>query len=188
MFRGVLIRLVLLILVVLTPCCTRKSNRFGYDPKWDLATDIYNNEIGKKVFVQLKKEKKLNVCESGFGLRGSDKIRCMHCGFDYFDEITIEEARELLLATSNLYLKTINENEQIRPFLMNYPFRPEDIEIRIFIVNPKDPKPNPEKLRIISIIDGVLGYMIGDRHRTTIYEESYEEALSKLGTVIVSKE
>ena len=177
-----------LILSALICCCEKKSNRFGYDPKWDLATEIYNNEIGEKVFLQLKKEKKLNVCESGFGLRGSDKIRCMHCGFDYYNEIAIKEARELLLTATNLYLKMINENNRIRPFLLNYPLGPKDIEIRIFIYNSRNSKPNSDKLTVISIIDGKLEYMVDDRYLTTIYEETYDEALSKLGPVVASKE
>ena len=136
-------------------CCTRKSNRFGYDPKWDLATYIYNNEIGKKVFAHLKKEKKLTVCESGFGLRGGDKIRCMHCGFDYFNEITIIEARELVMETANLYLKVINENEKIRSFLEKYPFGPDDIEIRFFLFNSDGSNPSLDRLQAISIVEPI---------------------------------
>lgn len=163
---------------------TKDKIYYKHDPKWDIADDAYDNEIGKKVFVQLKKEKNLKVCESGFGLRGSDKIRCMHCGFDYFAAITLEEARGLLLHVANLYLRSINGNERIRPFLEHYPFGPDNIEIRIFLFNADGSLPSPDKLQTISIIEGKLRYKIGEedlkRMRKVICEETYEEALAKL--------
>ena len=180
--------LYLIFVLFISSCEKTTSVPYQEDPKWALANKIYDSQIGKSVFFQLKKEKNLNVIESGWGLRGRENIRCMHCGFQYFNEITIEEARKLLMDTVNLYLKSINENEGIRPFMDNYPFGPENIEIRIFIYNPNDPKPRADKLRVIKIVDGILKYMIGDEHRTTIYKESYQEALSKLGTTLVSNE
>ena len=148
-----------------------------------LADKIYDNEIGKKVFIQLKKEKKLHVCESGWGLCGTHKIQVMHCGFDYYNEIDVAEARELLMTAGNLYLREINDNEKIRPYLANYPFKPENIQIAIFLKNPNGSKTAPEKLRVISITDGLLRYDIGMDSLTTICEETYDEAAAKLGTV-----
>jgi hypothetical protein len=174
-----------LIFLVLFSGCEKRPILYHPDPKWDTADVIYNNQIGKPVFLQLKKENNLKVIESGWGLRGRKNIRCMHCGFAYHNEITVEEARKLLLETGNLYLKTINENEKIRPFLENYPFGPENIEIRIFI-NPEKTMQKSDKLRVITIVDGKLSYMIRDQYLTTIYEETYEEALDKLKTVDVS--
>jgi len=105
----------------------------------------------------------------------------MHCGFRYYNEITVEEARKLLLETGNLYLKTINENEKIRSFLENYPYGPENIEINIFI-NPGNRTPKSDGLGVIAIIDGKLKYY-SNPHFTKIYEETYEEALEKLTKV-----
>src|ERR1700722_3388026 len=170
-----------LILLTLFSGCEKKTILYHPDPKWDVADSIYNNQIGKPVFLQLKKEKKLNVIESGWGLRGRKNIRCMHCGFRYYNEITVEEARKLLLETGNLYLKTINENEKIRSFLENYPYGPENIEINIFI-NPGNRTPKSDGLGVIAIIDGKLKYY-SNPHFTKIYEETYEEALEKLTKV-----
>jgi hypothetical protein len=154
------------------------------DPKWKIADEIYDNEIGKKVFLQLKREKKLKVIESGWGLRGKKTIRCMHCGFQYFNEITLDEARELLVEAANLYLKTINENERIPPFLENYPFGPENIEIRIFIYDSKGKNPSKEKLQYITLQDGKFRYSTGELDSQGLFKdicvETYEEAQSKL--------
>src|SRR5690349_3160899 len=142
------------------------------NPVWVLADEIYDNEIGKKVFFQLRKERKLQVCESGWGLRGKKKIPVMHCGFFYYEDINIDQARELLLSAANLYLATINENEKIRNFLETYPFKPENIEIRIFLYNSDRSDPPPEKLQVISMINGILKYdnqSIDTGFFTTIY-------------------
>jgi len=175
------------ILTVLTSNCVKDSQiMYQRNPEWELADKIYDGEIGKKVFCQLKKEKKLHVCESGWDLRSKEKIQVMHCGFFYFDEIDIAQARELLLAAGNLYLATINENERMRPFLENYPFTLENIEICIFLQNRDGSKLSPEKLCILSFTKGILRYEIGaldsKGYLTEICEEKYDEAMQKITT------
>ena len=114
----------------------------------------------------------------------------MHCGFDYYNEIDVAEARELLMTAGNLYLREINDNEKIRPYLANYPFKPENIQIAIFLENPNGSKTASEKLSIITMKEGVLRYDIGvlDSRNAliTICEETYDEAAAKLGTVVGS--
>ncbi len=171
-----------LVFVVLVAGCVPNNILYQRDPKWDLADDAYDNEIGKKVFLQLVKEKKLYVCESGWALHGSDKIRCMHCGFNYYDEINIEKARELLMTAVDLYLKTINENERIRPLLSNYPFTLDNVEILIFLKKSNGSELDPDKLHVLALKEGILEYMIGSLGREllpTIYHETYEEAKTK---------
>jgi hypothetical protein len=95
------------------------QNVYHRSSEWRLADEIYDNEIGKKVFCQLREKKKLYACESGWDLRGKKKIQVMHCGFFYYDEADIDQARELLLTVGNLYLTTINENERIRYLIIS---------------------------------------------------------------------
>src|SRR6185295_4887605 len=104
---------ILSILILLVYSCQNNKNSSKYQKNhdWTLADEIYNNEISKKVVAQLKRERNLYVCESGWALRGKEKIQIMHCGFDYYNEINLEEARELLLEVGGLYLNTINTNE-----------------------------------------------------------------------------
>src|SRR5262249_2655966 len=145
----------------LTNNCVKNNTNYNPNPEWELADKIYDNEIGKTVFCQLKKDRKLQVCESGWGLRGKKKIQVMHCGFFYYEEIDIDQARELLVDAAKLYLTTINENERIRPFLESYPFTPENIEICIFLQNRDGSRFSPEKLSIVSFEKGILRYDIG---------------------------
>jgi predicted RNase H-like HicB family nuclease len=172
------------ILILLLGGCEKNKIIYKHDPKWDIATYVYNNEIGKKVFVQLKKEKNLSVCESGFALLGTKEIQCMHCGFNYFNEITLDEARGILVEAISLYLDAINKNERIRPFLNHHPFTPENVEIRIFLFTRERAIPAPEKLQFISFTEGKLKYSIGvldsRRYPIVVCEETYEEAMEKL--------
>jgi len=174
-------------LIILAGCCEKniQTSHSQSNNPWRLADDIYNNEITKKVFYQLNQEEQLHVCESGSDLRGMDKIKVMHCGFGYYYDIGVDEARRLILKAGDLYLKAINDNEKIRPFLLTHPFTPENIEIRIFLYNFDGSTPPPEKLWIISLIQGRVQYKkicVSDSRKfpETVCEETFEEAKAKL--------
>jgi hypothetical protein len=139
------------------------------------------NEISNRVALQLKKEQELYPC--GFGSGMMNQIRMLALSFNYYNPIDIEQARELLIAAGNLLLKTINENEQIRPYLDTYPFQPKNIEIRIFLKPLGSFDIEGKKLCGISMLDGILEYEIHDpetKKLTTIYSETYEEAIKSL--------
>jgi hypothetical protein len=171
--------------LLITSSCEKKTLDINHQnlADWNLADKIYNKEIEKKVFPLLKNEKGLYVCESGWGLRGRDKIHVLHCGFFYYNETNLEDARALLLTAGNLYLKAINESERIRPYLSIYPLNPENIGIEIFLYNPDGSDPQPEKLQIITLKEGILKYKIGIKDSTgflvRICEETYDEAMAK---------
>ncbi len=155
------------------------SSEIGYKPS--LKSRLVD-EVGNKVFKQLKRENDLYPCECGG--RMMHQITFLHLGFDYYKQIDIEKARELLMSAGNLFLKTINEDERIHPFLDSYPFLPKNIEILIFLREPKGSKFGPRRLYVISMSEGVLKYYINDpetNHLLSIYNETYEEAEEKLG-------
>lgn len=174
------------ILIVLTSCGRNAPVTERKDtPDWRLADKIYDNEIAKKVFAQLRKDKSVNVCESGWGLRGKGKIQVMHFAFHYFNELDINQAREIILKAGGLYLKEINNNERIRPFLATYPFTSDNIEILIIFSNPDHTSIAYEKLHMLSIRQGILKYYSRDadtKYYGIIYQETYQEAEAQLAT------
>jgi hypothetical protein len=143
------------------------------------------NEVTNRTFVQLKMEKGLYPFGVGEGI--SDQIRMLALSLRYYKEIDIEEARELLMAAGVLFLKNINSNEMIRPYLKNDPFKPENVEIRIFLKKPNGSEPDFNKLKYISITDGTLKYYTNSPETEClirIYDEKFEEAEAKLGAVV----
>ena len=177
------------ILILIASSCgktqkTQVKNIYKRDPQWQLASEIYNNEVRQKLLLELRNEKKLHMCASGWALLGKDKIQQMHCSFYCYKEIDLEEARRLLVTAGNVYLRSINENERIRSYLGVYPFKPENLEVVIFIQNQDGSKFSPEKPYIISMSEGKLRYRTGmkdpNNYLTEICEETYDEAMAKL--------
>ena len=167
---------IFVIFTLLITSCIKKRETIDYT---DLAIV---NEIRKNVFLKLKKETDLYPC--GAGGQMMHEIQLLACSFNYYHEVDINQARELLLKAGNVFLKEINESEKIRPYLANYPFKPENIEIAIFVYNSDGSDQSLEKLRVITLWKGVLSYKIGildsQDFRTQIYEETYEEAMAKI--------
>ena len=144
--------------------------------KQSLSTEVMN-----KAFAQLKMEKELYPCGVGEGMM--NQIRMLALSFDYYKEVDIEQARELLMTAGNVFLNIINSNEQIRPFLQNDPFQSENIEIRIFIQKPKGVELAPDRLTVVSLINGILEYDVRNPKTDrleTVYREKYEEVAAKL--------
>jgi hypothetical protein len=169
-----------IIITILTIGCTQKKKE-----NYDHDRARLSNEIKYKVALQLKNEKNLHPCGMGGG--GVGKIRVQYLAFDYYQQCTIEEARELLVDAGNLFLKAINEDERIRPYLQNYPFLPKNIEMSIFFKKPNGSEMKSGKLSIIDLGDAKLKYKINDpetNHLIVIHTETYEEAAEKLGLSI----
>ncbi len=167
-----------LLLMIYTSCCNspNEADTSHMPSKQSLA-----NEVRNQTFAQLKMEKELYPCGVGSGMM--NQIKMLALAFNYYKDADIEHARELLMAGATLFLNKINSNEQIRPYLDNYPFRPENIQIIIYLQTPIGSPPDFGKLIVVSMSDGILRYSI-ENSKTgpliTIHEETYEEASEKL--------
>ncbi len=173
---------VFLVLMVFVTSCgpPHSENNPPSSNKQSLA-----NEVRNTAFAHLLREKDLYP----FGTAGQmmDQIQMLGLAFHYYKEVDLDEARELLLYAGNVFLNIINSNEQIRSYLDHYPFKPENIQVKIFLKKPDGSECSVEKLCVITMIDGALKYKI-DQPETykllTVYNETYDEAVSKLATVI----
>ena len=110
-----------LILLLIACGCNPLPEDNPYAPtKQSLA-----NQVRLQTCIQLKNEKALVPCGIGAGMMG--KIRMLALSFNYYEELSLEEARELVMYACSVFLEKINNNQLIRPFLLNYPFQPENI-------------------------------------------------------------
>ena len=139
------------------------------------------NKITKQVAEKLKKDLDLYPC--GSGGRMLDQIRVLSLSFRYYEPVDIETARKLLVTAVTEFINAVNANEEIRPYLHNYPFEAKNIIIRIFLQNLDGSEPRDGQLTVVAALEGVLDYDIRNpftKRLETIYKERFEEAQKKI--------
>lgn len=139
------------------------------------------NKVTRIAAKQICNATGLVPCGSGGG--AMDQVRMLALSFNYGQEVNITEGRKLLISALDTFQAVINSDEEIRPYLIKYPFEPKNIEIRIFIQNPDGRPIGLDALCVISAIDGILEYEIhtpDGMWLDTVYQETYEEALKKM--------
>ncbi len=129
---------------------------------------------------QLKVENNLIPCGSGSQMM--NQIEMLALAFDYFQPLDIDSARPLLITAADKFLKEINEDESIRPYLSNYPFEPKNIEIIMYLYQPNRTIVPDGDLTVIDLEQGKCRYKINgpDDRFHTILEETYEDAVMKI--------
>ena len=150
---------------------------FHYTPS---KKQILANKIRMNVSKTLETQKDLHPI--GSGGRMLYKIEMLNLGFEYFNEIDIPTARNLLIYSTETFLNQVNENPEIRPYLSNYPFTPTNIEIDIWIYRPNHSEVDQDKLRFIRAKEGILQYYTQKSDNFTaepLLEETFTEALKK---------
>ena len=136
--------------------------------------------VRNRTAYQLKVKNNLIPCGSGSQMM--NQIEMLALAFDYFQPLDIDSARPLLIIAADKFLKEINEDESIRPYLSNYPFEPKNIEVAIYFYKPKYKEVPNGDLCIAALRQGKCIYKIhGPNGRLQILtEETYEDAVMKL--------
>lgn len=95
------------------------------EPKYCRLSDKITNKYNK----ELKEQKGLFLIGSG----GAFMYDIKKIGLSYISlsKLTVDEARKLFVEVEEGYLKRYNENEEIRPYLHNFPFTIENLELMI---------------------------------------------------------
>lgn len=140
-----------------------------------------SNEVTKIAIKKICSESMLLPCGRGGG--ALDQIRMLAISFNYYQDVDIAEGRKLLIQALDTFLSVINADERIRPYLANYPFEPENIEIRIFIFNKDGTSIGSDKLCVVGAINGILDYHIHTPDGLwldKVHEETYREAVEKI--------
>jgi hypothetical protein len=138
------------------------------------------NEIRKVTAKKLKENKDLYLI--GTGSQMMYDIQMLAMSFNYYHEVDLKTARELIISVIDEFLIEINDKKEIRPYLSNYPFTAKNVEIRLFIYGPDRRELSPEKIGCVSSIAGVLEYYTRSDKDHPICKETYDEALGKISS------
>lgn len=82
----------------------------------------------------------------------------------------------------NKYLNMVNDSAEIRPYLHNYPFTEQNIQVTIFVyLDSNFTKVEPGQVNTVSTVNGRVRFhtrSAEDQYRReTLHEESYAEAV-----------
>ena len=125
-------------------------------------------------------EKEFNVSCIGTGGGMPHDVEVLEVDFMSYEVGTIEKAREFIVKTTEKFLKMINENEKIRPFLREYPFKANRAQITImFAQKGEDPARRDGSIVASFQVKNRIFYYIEkqDGQREKVKEESYDDAL-----------
>ncbi len=137
------------------------------------------DKITEKTAEKLAEQK--NLVLIGTGGRMMNDIQMMAMSFNYYHEVDLTMARKLLVYAIEEYLSEINNNEEVKSYLHEYPFTVKNIKINIFVYNPDKSRLSPEKIYLISSVEGKVSYYVRDADsRKAICKETYEEAIKLL--------
>lgn len=144
-------------------------------PFYERKANVIINKVGNKL------AKKYNMEIAGTGGGMIDCVKLMALSFNINKILNKNESRQLLLDCAAEFLKEINSNQEIRPYLVQFPFSVENIEIKIFIHDHEGRNVYDPNLSVISIVKGELRFRTNDKDNRyrfkSQYFESYDQAL-----------
>jgi len=137
------------------------------------------DEISAGVEATLSKRYNMRAVANISGMMGS--IYLIGLDFEIRGPITKEKLREILVDCVEEFLAPINANEEIRPFLKNYPFTENEIQIKLFVVDVSHKDVYEPDFMIASAFGGKVYYKSKDKNLKYGYtqdiEEDYQTAL-----------
>lgn len=111
-------------------------------------------------------------------------VKCLGINFQIRGPLSKEEIRKVLIALAHDFNKIVNEDEGVRPYLKEYPFPIERVEISLFLRTSTNGDIDDPEIGIAGIINGEIDYMTQDHSKIPSFKteivETYAEALKAL--------
>lgn len=147
--------------------------------------ELYVDEIVKCFSHQMIKE--FDLFFEGDGGSMPHDVESIRISFNAHRRASIEEARKIELYATEKLLKMINVHQKIKPFLREYPFTPQRVEICISFSNKHGPF-RDGTVGHVSMIRGNIVYRAYDpvsEQSIDLLRESYAEALKIVPTTLL---
>lgn len=124
--------------------------------------------------------KRHNMFAVGEGGRMLFEIEILSLSFRVDRYLTKEEGRLIAVDCVEEFLKNINKDERIRPYLKNYPFTPKNVSILLFMFDEKGYGACHPNIGVVDASHEKIIYKTDERGKPgykETYEESYQDAL-----------
>lgn len=109
----------------------------------------------------------------------NEDIKSLFLGLTCNKEASIDDARKLIVTCAKEYMFEINNNKELKPYLHNFPFSEQNIQLSIIFKTPLGINNEIGKLSSVEIIKGKVIFSANKTEYTleTVLEESFEEAV-----------
>ncbi|MEI8124351.1 MAG: hypothetical protein WCG42_01190 [Parachlamydiaceae bacterium] len=134
---------------------------------------IMAHQIRTDVAEKLSKRYNMRVIGVRGGMAGS--VNVIGLSFQILGPLSKEKLREILVDCVEEFLASINANEQIRPFLKNYPFTEKEIDITIFVVDASGRNVYDPDVLVATAFIGKIWYNTEDKDNEFKYKQEMEE-------------
>jgi hypothetical protein len=157
------------------------TSRKAFSYEQSTQSKIVYKIIGEKSKLLAKRHKMCAIGDS-VGMP-SGVVHMLGGSFQKEKVRSLSEARRIIVDSGNEFLRAVNANEKLKPFLIKSPFTIDNIEVDIYLMdNGFDDTDN--KLEVIGLLKGQITYNYENKIKTRGYskviKESYEEALKKI--------
>lgn len=152
--------------------CSLLNNEIPfYERKASLLIDKVGNKLASKYNMKL----------IGTGGGMIDCIKLMSLAFNINKPLNKNESRKIVLDCTAEFLREINSDQEIRSYLVKFPFPVENVEIGIYIYDENGRKLFDPNISVVSIDKGNISYLTNDKENKYRFKsefvESYKEAL-----------
>jgi hypothetical protein len=157
------------------------TSRKAFSYEQSTQSKIVYKIIGEKSKLLAKRHKMCAIGDS-VGMP-SGVVHMLGGSFQKEKVRSLSEARRIIVDSGNEFLRAVNANEKLKPFLIKSPFTIENIRISIYLeANGFDITGN--RLAVIGLSKGRIYYnyegKVESRGYSKEIEETYEEALKKI--------
>lgn len=168
---------IILLIVFCTVIYVGCGNRY-VPPRYIVIADEIKDEVEAKMIERYKKYQLAVTSDTG-GMAGG--VNLIGLSFRVTGPLSKEELRVVFVDSVEMFLTMLNENEEIRPFLKNYPYTIDGIDNTIFVFDKNGDKLFYPNISIVGNVRGKVKYVTNDKENQYKYKteekESYEEAL-----------
>ena len=145
--------------------------------------DLGINQVILKTQDEIEKAYSVKISAVGLGAMHGVYSMTIHSSIE--NNLTVDEARRIMVDCASHFLTNINSNTTLRPYLVEYPFPPSMISMAFWITDGTyEPIRTPGILESITLDNGVIEYntvskkgivQVGDQ-AVIMHQETFDEA------------
>ena len=145
------------------------------------------DEVSNKAIISIGKklENKYNLSLGAIGGGAKDGIWLLTAGFTRHGKyLKLNESRLLIVEITQDYLKDINDNQELKPYLKVYPFTTSNLYVFVINLEKNGEEVKDPYIGSMSAREGIINYKTNDPCDEYKYKfkfkETFEEAVAKL--------